>query len=154
LQGDVERLAGERYVRAGRLPGHVRWTAQRGSIYLADQKIPIEVPRVRDRLRNQEVPVPTRKSICPCCSPKHRLRALSFAKTGARLSSVALVTVSRAGRPDNRDRLAAPAGRLRTLARTSAALHLRSHVLAANRRLLPRSAAFAEGRRVHQGRHP
>ena len=59
LQADVERLAGERYVREGRLPGHVRWTAQRGSIYLADQKIPIEVPRVRDRLRNQEVPLPT-----------------------------------------------------------------------------------------------
>jgi transposase-like protein len=37
----------------------VRWTPQRGSIYLADQKIPIEVPRVRDRLRNQEVPLPT-----------------------------------------------------------------------------------------------
>ena len=59
LQADVERLAGERYVRAGRLPGHVRWTPQRGSIYLADQKIPIQVPRVRDRLRNQEVPLPT-----------------------------------------------------------------------------------------------
>jgi transposase-like protein len=59
LQADVERLAGERYVREGRLPGHVRWTSQRGSIYLADQKIPIEVPRVRDRLRNQEVPLPT-----------------------------------------------------------------------------------------------
>ena len=58
LQADVERLPGERYVREGRLPGHVRWTAQRGSIYLADQKIPIEVPRVRDRLRNQEVPLP------------------------------------------------------------------------------------------------
>ena len=59
LQADVARLAGERYVREGRLPGHVRWTPQRGSIYLGDQKIPIEVPRVRDRLRNQEVPLPT-----------------------------------------------------------------------------------------------
>ncbi len=59
LQADVERLAGERYVREGRLPGHVRWTAQRGSIYLADQNIPIHVPRVRDRLRNVEVPLPT-----------------------------------------------------------------------------------------------
>jgi putative transposase len=59
LRADVERLAGERYVREGRVPGHVRWTAQRGSIYLADRKIPIEVPRVRDRLRNQEVPLPT-----------------------------------------------------------------------------------------------
>src|SRR5713101_5068343 len=59
LQADVERLAGERYVRTGRQPGHVRWTRQRGSIYLADQKIPIDVPRVRDRLRNQEVPLQT-----------------------------------------------------------------------------------------------
>jgi hypothetical protein len=59
LQADVKWLAGARYVRAGRLPGHVRWTPQRGSIYLADQKIPIDVPRVRDRLRNQEVPLPT-----------------------------------------------------------------------------------------------
>lgn len=59
LQADVGRLAGTRYVREGRLPGHVRWTRQRGSIYVADQKIPIEVPRVRDRRRNQEVPLPT-----------------------------------------------------------------------------------------------
>lgn len=58
LQADVERLAGKRYERAGRPRGHVRWTAQRGSIYLADQKIPIQVPRVRDRLRNLEVPLP------------------------------------------------------------------------------------------------
>ena len=55
----MERLAGERYVREGRRLGHVRWTVQRGSIYLADQKIPLAVPRVRDRLRNQEVPLPT-----------------------------------------------------------------------------------------------
>jgi transposase-like protein len=55
LEGEVERLAGARYARTGRQPGHVRWTRQRGSIYLADQKIPIEVPRVRDRLQNREV---------------------------------------------------------------------------------------------------
>jgi transposase-like protein len=59
LTADVEWLAGARYVRTGRQPGHVRWTRQRGSIYLGDQKVPIEVPRVRDRLRNQEVPLPT-----------------------------------------------------------------------------------------------
>lgn len=59
LTADVKRLAGERYAREDRLPGHVRWTHQRGSIYLADQKIPVEVPRVRDRLRNVEVPLPT-----------------------------------------------------------------------------------------------
>jgi putative transposase len=59
LQADVERLAGTRYARDGRLPGHVRWTRQRGSVYLADQKLPIEVPRVRDRHRHVEVPLPT-----------------------------------------------------------------------------------------------
>jgi len=58
LQADVEALAGKRYARAGRPPGHVRWTSQRGSIYLADQKIPLQVPRVRDRLRNVEIPLP------------------------------------------------------------------------------------------------
>jgi transposase-like protein len=37
----------------------VRWTGQRGSIYLADQKIPLDVPRVCNRLRNEEVPLQT-----------------------------------------------------------------------------------------------
>src|SRR5262249_4461853 len=58
LKAEVERLAGARYQREGRPRGQVRWTSQRGSIYLADQKIPIQVPRVRDRLRNVEVPLP------------------------------------------------------------------------------------------------
>lgn len=34
LKADVERLAGARYARDGRVPGHVRWTRQRGSVYL------------------------------------------------------------------------------------------------------------------------
>ena len=59
LREEVTSLAGERYARQGRQRGHVRWTRQRGSIYLADQKIPIDVPRVRDRLRNQDVPLQT-----------------------------------------------------------------------------------------------
>lgn len=59
LQEEVERLAGKWYQREGRQPGYVRWTPQPGSIYLADQKIPITVPRVRDRLRGQEVPLQT-----------------------------------------------------------------------------------------------
>ena len=57
LQEEVKRLAGKWYQREGRHPGYVRWTPQRGSIYLADQKIPITVLRVRDRLRDQEVPL-------------------------------------------------------------------------------------------------
>ncbi len=59
LQAEVVSLAGERYARDGRQPGHVRWTPQAGSIYLADQKIPIAVPRVRDQVRNREVPLRT-----------------------------------------------------------------------------------------------
>jgi transposase-like protein len=59
LKQEVESLAGQRYARAGRQPGHVRWTRQRGSVYLGDQKLPVLVPRVRDRRRNQEVPLQT-----------------------------------------------------------------------------------------------
>jgi hypothetical protein len=40
LEAEVTRL-GARYERSGRLPGHVRWTKQDGSIYLGDQKHPI-----------------------------------------------------------------------------------------------------------------
>ena len=47
LQVEVERLAGKWYQREGRQPGSVRWTPQPGSIYLADRKIPIRVPRGR-----------------------------------------------------------------------------------------------------------
>jgi len=59
LTREVKSLAGERYARTGRQPGCVRWAGQPGSIYLADQKIPIHVPRVRDRARNEEVPLAT-----------------------------------------------------------------------------------------------
>ena len=37
----------------------VRWGRQRGSVYLADQKLPIQVPRVRNRLTGQEAPLET-----------------------------------------------------------------------------------------------
>jgi transposase-like protein len=58
LQRELVSLVGE-YVRTGRQPGLVRWTPQAGSIYLADQKLPITVPRVRDRQQNREVPLTT-----------------------------------------------------------------------------------------------
>jgi hypothetical protein len=57
LDAEVVRLAGERHQRTGRQPGCVRWGQQRGSIYLADQKLPLTHTRVRDRRRNQEVPL-------------------------------------------------------------------------------------------------
>jgi transposase-like protein len=59
LKAEVERLAGPRHSRTGRRPGHVRWSQERGSVYLLDQKLPITYTRVRDRLRNQEVPLAT-----------------------------------------------------------------------------------------------
>jgi putative transposase len=57
LEAEVRDLAGARHQRTGRQPGCVRWGQQRGSIYLADQKLPIAHARVRDRQRNQEIPL-------------------------------------------------------------------------------------------------
>lgn len=59
LQQEVALLAGPRYARHDGLPHRVRWGQQRGSIYLADQKLPIRVPRVRDRQTGTEVPLET-----------------------------------------------------------------------------------------------
>ena len=59
LVAEVDALAGPRYARGDDQPDVVRWGAQRGSIYLADQKLPITVPRVRDRAAQCEVPLAT-----------------------------------------------------------------------------------------------
>lgn len=63
FKAEVERelvgLVGQRYARSGRQTGLVRWAQQRGSIYLGEQKVPVSVPRVRDRVANREVPVTT-----------------------------------------------------------------------------------------------
>jgi len=59
LEAEVLRLAGPKYQRTGGLPGAVRWCRQRGSIYLADQKLPITYQRVRDLPRNRELPLLT-----------------------------------------------------------------------------------------------
>ena len=59
LQADVRALAGQRYVHGDGQPGLVRWGKQAGSIYLADQKLPIRVPRVRDRAAGIEMPLAT-----------------------------------------------------------------------------------------------
>lgn len=55
LQKEVTDLAGERYSREGGQADYNRWGSQPGSVYLADQKIPIQVPRVRDSSHGQEV---------------------------------------------------------------------------------------------------
>ncbi len=57
LSQEVEKLVGSRYSREEGIPGHCRWGSQRGSVYLADQKLPINRPRVRNRITEQEVPL-------------------------------------------------------------------------------------------------
>jgi transposase-like protein len=52
IREEVEKLAGERY-KHGKL--NYRWGSQWGSIYLRDQKVPLRVPRVRDKLKNEEI---------------------------------------------------------------------------------------------------
>lgn len=59
LVTEVTELAGPRHARDDGRPAVVRWGAQHGSIYLADQKLPITVPRVRDRRDQREVPLAT-----------------------------------------------------------------------------------------------
>jgi transposase-like protein len=59
LQEEVRAFAGARYARDDARPDLVRWGAQRGSIFLADQKLPIAVPRVRDRRAGCEIPLAT-----------------------------------------------------------------------------------------------
>jgi transposase-like protein len=59
LVAEVTQLAGPKHRRTGGIPGAVRWSHQRGSIYLADQKLPISYQRVRDLPRTQEVPLAT-----------------------------------------------------------------------------------------------
>ena len=54
LQREVEALAGKAYQReADKIC--VRWGSQPGSIYLADQKVSLRVPRVRNKMLKQEV---------------------------------------------------------------------------------------------------
>lgn len=59
LEAEVIALAGARYRRTDGRPGVVRWGQQPGSVYLADQKLPVPVPRVRDRVANREIPLTT-----------------------------------------------------------------------------------------------
>ena len=57
LQEEVTQLAGARYRREGGRTGYARWGGQQGSVYLADQKVGVRVPRVRDTVHDQEVPL-------------------------------------------------------------------------------------------------
>lgn len=63
LLAEVDALAGARYARDDGRAGVVRWGAQRGSVFLADQKIPLTVPRVSDLPHGREVPLPTYQAL-------------------------------------------------------------------------------------------
>jgi transposase-like protein len=63
LRQEVIALAGKRYSRQGGLPGVVRWSRQRGSIYLGEQKVAVTYRRLRDRAKNQEIPFRTLKQL-------------------------------------------------------------------------------------------
>lgn len=58
LQAAVTALAGPRYQRGAGDRRYYRWGSERGSVYLADQKVPVRVPRVRDVHAAQEVRLP------------------------------------------------------------------------------------------------
>ncbi|MDZ7359448.1 MAG: hypothetical protein ONB46_01800 [candidate division KSB1 bacterium] len=57
LQDEVTSLAGPRYARDTTNRSMKRWGKQRSSVHLADQKVPLRVPRVRDVQRNGEIPL-------------------------------------------------------------------------------------------------
>ena len=63
LAAEVVAAAGARYQRGDHAPSCVRWGRQAGSVYLGDQRVPLQVPRVRDRATNSEVPLPTYRAL-------------------------------------------------------------------------------------------
>jgi transposase-like protein len=60
LQTEVRRLVGE---GSQRHPSHRRWGSNPGSVFLGDQKVHIEVPRVRDLASRQEVPLKSYRAL-------------------------------------------------------------------------------------------
>jgi transposase-like protein len=77
LQQEVTALAGPRYQRGGGVPGYDRWGRQAGSVYLADQKVAVTVPRVRDIRRDQEVPLSSYQGLrAPCRADEAALRKI------------------------------------------------------------------------------
>lgn len=54
LQGEVLELAGGRYSRGGTVK---RWGSNPGSVFVGDQKLKVNVPRVRDVVGDYEVPL-------------------------------------------------------------------------------------------------
>jgi len=64
LQQEVEQLAGARYGRQkDGARENYRWGQQGGSVYLGEQKIPVRVPRVRNRTTDKEVTLEAYKKL-------------------------------------------------------------------------------------------
>ena len=64
MEQEVEELAGRRYHRDKPHDGrYVRWGSNPGSIQVGAEKLPIEVPRVRDRIESEEVPLSSYQSM-------------------------------------------------------------------------------------------
>jgi transposase-like protein len=63
LQKEVDQLAGKRYSRAKPNPDVVRHGSNPGSVKLAGQRHPIEVPRVRNRQTQEEIPLESWQSL-------------------------------------------------------------------------------------------
>jgi hypothetical protein len=63
LAKEVEELAGPRYSRSGGQPGLHRWGGQGGSVYLGEQKLSINRPRVRNQKTKQEIVLKTHSQL-------------------------------------------------------------------------------------------
>lgn len=60
LQAEVKRLAGQKDSRGY---DNVRWGSQNGSVYLREEKFPIDVPRVRNKVAGKEVSLQSYKRL-------------------------------------------------------------------------------------------
>ncbi|MCK5591122.1 MAG: transposase, partial [Candidatus Pacebacteria bacterium] len=60
MEKEIKKLTGERYKHGKE---NVSWGSQPGSIFLRDQKIPIEVPRVRNKKENKEIQLKTYRKL-------------------------------------------------------------------------------------------
>ena len=56
LQQEVKKLAGEKGTHG---KDNTRWGKQWGSVYMLDQKVPVEIPRVRNKAAKAEIPLET-----------------------------------------------------------------------------------------------
>lgn len=54
LQEEITQIAGEKGLHGKK---NVRWGKQWGSVYLLDQKVPVKVPRLRNKGYNMEIPL-------------------------------------------------------------------------------------------------